>query len=589
MPESRNLKKLQLILWWLMFLLGCVFMAKQTFAQSIFPLPGWFNNNIGRPPYAEKTRTVSDYLNALTKDGKLRLSQADAIRLVLENNLDVVVDRYDPNLANYNIESAYRIFDPQLTATFGVQQSKNPQPSAFVTGSNFINNLGQQWNFNYSQLFQTGTQFQVEFDNGRASTNSSRNNVNPYFTTNLRVSLVQPLLKNFGLLANNRPIRIARNNKQISDYLFAQRVIEMVNQVQNLYWEIVFSREDIKVKQRSLDLAKKTNEDNKRQVEIGTLAPIEVVKSESEIANRKEDLIRAEYTLQQLEDQMKKLISQYGDPGQVLARVEPVDPTLPPTALKDFDLPQAVAYAIEARPELKQARKQIENGEIDVKYFKNQLLPSINVGVSWGAGGLEGTLREYTFDPVSGLPITGGIISQNGWTDALRQVGNAQFPTYGAQVTVQIPISNRAARSDYAYASVAKRRAESNLKAQEQQVALQVRNSYTVLEMNRARIEASATARGLAEKNLVAEQKKFQLGTSTIRFVLEEQRNLAVAQSNELRALVDFTKAKQDLDKSMGKTLEENNVSIVDALAGDTSSMSARKSAAAATFSASGK
>ena len=210
MPVLRNLKKLKLILWWLVFLMGCVFMVKETLAQSVFPLPGWFKSNIGRPAYTDRSKAISDYLASLTKDGKLNLTQLDAVRLVLENNLDVVVDRYDPTLAEYNIESAYRIFDPKLTATLGLQESKSPQPSAFVTGSNFLNSLGHQWNFNYSQLFQTGTQFSVEFDNNRYSNNSDRQNVNPYFQSGLTVSLVQPLLKNFGLLANNREQALAR-------------------------------------------------------------------------------------------------------------------------------------------------------------------------------------------------------------------------------------------------------------------------------------------------------------------------------------------------------------------------------------------
>jgi outer membrane protein len=572
MPERRDLRNLQSSLRLLMFALICLVLTGQALAQSVFPSPGWFKQNVSRPPVDEKSKAFSEYLNSLNQEGKLKLTQADAIRLVLENNLDVVVDRFDPRLSVYDIESAYRLFDPKFSTVLGVGFNKDPQPSAFISGSNIINTLGHRMNFGYSQLFETGTRFQVDFQNSRSSSNSARNNVNPYYYSALTASLSQPLLRNFGFLPNTRLIKIARNNKEISEHLFAQRVIEMVNQVQNSYWEIVFQKEDIKVKQRSLDLATKTNEDNKRQVEIGTLAPIEIVKSESEIANRQEDLIRAEFTLQELEDQMKKLISRYGDPGQVTARIDPVDSTLPPTALKDFDLAQAVAYAIEARPEIKQLRKQIDNNEINVKYTRNQLLPNVELSVSYGTAALEGTIRQYTIDPISGLPITGPILSQTGWGGAISRLFQGDFPNYGAQVTLEIPLRNRAAQADYAYASVAKRRAENNLKAAEQQVALQVRNAYTILEMDRATIAATQKARELAEKNLDAEQKKFQLGTSTIRFVLEEQRNLAVAQSNELRSLVDFTKAKSDLDKSMGKTLEANNISITDALSGDTTS-----------------
>ena len=531
-------------------------------AQAVFPLPGWFKNNIGRPAADEKSKMVSDYLNSLNKDGKLSLTEADVIRLVLENNLDVVVERYDPRLAFFDIERAYTLFDPKLQFTLSAGRSTTPLPTNFLTGVNSLTDLQHMANFTFSQLFQTGTQYQIEFDNARQSSNNLRNLVNPLISSSLRATITQPLLKNFGLLPTTRFIRISRNNRDISEHLFAQKIIDMINLVQNLYWDLVFAREDIKVKQRSLDLATKTNEDNKRQVEIGTLAPIEVVKSESEIANRKEDLIVAEFTLKQMEDQMKKLITSLGDPAQITSSIEPLDPTLSPSALKDFDLAQAVSYAIEARPEIKQARKQIENGEIDIQYFRNQLLPRADLSVSYGTAALAGPSKVFAPD---GTLLPGPV---SGLEDNLHTLFRRDFPTYNAQITVEIPIKNRSGQADYARASIAKRQAERNLKALEQRIALEVRNAHTQLEMNRARIEATQKARELAEKNLDAEQKKFQLGTSTIRFVLEEQRNLAVAQSNELRALVDFTKSKNDLEKAMGKTLEAHSIRIEDAIAG---------------------
>ncbi len=534
-----------------------------THAQSVFPLPGWFKGNISRPPVDEKGKGISEYLKSLEKEGRIGLTEADVVRLVLESNLDVVVDRYDPRLAAYDIERAYTIFDPKVQLNFAIGRSTLPQPSNFVTGVFFLQDLAHDVNVSYSQLFQTGTQFRIDFFNARQSNNNERNVLNPVLSASLRATMTQPLLRNFGLLPNTRLIRIYRNNRNISENLFAQRVIEMINQSQNLYWDLVFAREDIKVKQRSLDLATKTNEDNKRQVEIGTLAPIEVVKSESEIANRREELIVAQYTLQQMEDSMKKVLTSLGDPAEVAGRIEAVDSTLPPTALKDFDLPQAVSYALEARPEIKQARKQIENGEIDVQYFRNQLLPRADLQLSYGTSGLAGPLRIFAPD---GTVITG---PSTGYQDILHQIFGRDFPGYSAQITVEIPIKNRSGQADYARASLAKRQFERFLKALEQRIALEVRNTYTQLEMNRARIEATQKARELAEKNLDAEQKKFKLGSVPIRFVLEEQRNLAIAQSNEVRSLVDFTKAKNDLDKAMGKTLEVHNIRVEDALAGD--------------------
>jgi outer membrane protein len=562
MHRSRSSLKSKLVIQLLVVFIFLPSWAGDVHAQSVFPLPGWFRDNIGRPTSPEKNKALSDYLNRLSQDGKLGLTEGDAIRLVLENNLDVVVDRYDPRLAQFDIERAYNLFDPKLQFTLSTNRSELPLQTNFITGVNSLSTLEHTTNFSFSQLFQTGTQYQIQFQNQRISSNNLRNFVNPSLYSSMQATITQPLLRNFGLLPNTRLIRINRNNQDISEYLFAQRVIELVNQAQNLYWDLVFAREDIKVKQRSLDLATKTNEDNKRQVEIGTLAPIEVVKSESEIANRREELIRSQYNLEQMEDQMKKLISSFGDPAEIQARIEPLDQTLSPSAFKDFDLAQAVSYAIEARPEIKQIRKQIENGEIDVRYFRNQLLPRADVSISYGTNALAGTKLILLPD---GRSIQGAT---TGFSDNLRTLFGSDFAGYSAAITVEIPIKNRAGQADFARALLAKRQVEQNLKAWEQRIALEVRNAHTQLEMNRARIDATKKARELAERNLEAEQKKFQLGTSTIRFVLEEQRNLSVAQSNELQSLVDFTKAKDSLDKAMGRTLEVNNVRIDDALAG---------------------
>jgi outer membrane protein TolC len=537
--------------------------ASSVIAQSPFPMPGWFKDNVGRPHPETKEKVVSDFIKSLTREGKLNLTEADAVRLVLENNLDVVVDRFDPRLADYEIDRGYGTFDPKLAFTLSAGRTTTPQSNTIISGVPALRNLNQSANFSFSQLFQTGTRYNIEYTNFRQSSNNLFNVLNPFLSSQLRATITQPLLRNFGLLPNKRPILIARNNKEISEHLFAQRLIAMVNQVQRLYWDIVFAREDIKVKQRSLDLATKTNEDNKRQVEIGTLAPIEVVKSESEIANRKEELIRAQYALEQYEDQMKKYISSFGDPAEISSRIEPLDQTLSPAAFKDFDLAQAVSYAIEARPEIKQYKKDIENQEINVKYFRNQLLPSVNLDLVYGTSALTGQSRIFNQDRTFVLG------PQTGLGDSISTLFGRDFPNYSASITVEIPIKNRAGQADYARANFAKLQAEKRLKALEQQIALEVRNAHTELEMNRARIEAAQKARELAEKNLEAEQKKFQLGTSTIRFVLEEQRNLAVAQSNEVRALVDFTKSKNNLDRATGKTLEVQNIRIEDAISGN--------------------
>ena len=548
--------------------------------QAVFPLPDWFKDNIVRPPIPERQGDASDFLSGLMQRDQVGLTEADAVQMVLESNLDVVVERFDPRMSEYEIDMAYRLFDPTLSMTLGANRDTRPLTTTFLTGTETQTSLSHNVNVGVSKLFETGTLFGVDYTSNRVSDNNLRNFLNPYWRASLTASISQPLLRNFGLLPNTRLIRIARNNKDISQHLFEQQVVQLVNQVQNLYWDLVFAGKDVEVRRKSLDLAVKTNEDNKRMAEIGTLAPIDVVQSEAEIANRRELLIRAEYSLTQMEDQMKKLISSLGDPGRVAVRIVPLDSLATMDDYRDFDLVQAVSFAIEQRPEIKQQRKRIDNSGIDLKYFRNQLLPDVRFNVSYGTAALEGVSRVFEGGGFGGLPFLGGTPVVAGSTslgDAFNRLLGSDFPTYGASISVEIPLSNRSRRADYARASVARRQSEKRLRALEQQIALEVRNAHTQLEMNRARIEATQKARELAERNLEAEQKKFQLGTSRIRFVLEEQVRLAEAQTNEVNAQVSFTKAKRDLDRAMGKTLELQNITIGDAIAGKVARTGAAK------------
>lgn len=551
--------------------LGILTVPTEMRGQAVFPLPDWFKDNIVRPPVPERQGEASDFLSGLMQRDQVGLTEADAVQMVLESNLDVVVERFDPRMSEYEIDMAYRLFDPTLTMTLGASRDTRPLTTTFLTGTETQTSLSHNVNVGVSKLFETGTLFGLDYTSNRVSDNNLRNFLNPYWRASLTASVSQPLLRNFGLLPNTRLIRIARNNKDISQHLFEQQVVQLVNQVQNLYWDLVFAGKDVEVRKKSLDLAVKTNEDNKRMAEIGTLAPIEVVQSEAEIANRREALIRAEYSLAQMEDQMKKLISSLGDPGRVAVRIVPLDSVATMDDFKDFDLVQAVSYAIEQRPEIKQQRKRIDNSGIDLKYFRNQLLPDVRFNVSYGTAALEGVSRVFEGGGFGGLPFFGGtpvVAGTTGLGDAFNRLLGSDFPTYGASISVEIPLSNRSRRADYARASVARRQSEKRLRALEQQIALEVRNAHTQMEMNRARIEATQKARELAERNLEAEQKKFQLGTSQIRFVLEEQVRLAEAQTNEVNAQVSFTKAKRDLDRAMGKTLELQNIRIGDAIAG---------------------
>ena len=333
----------------------------------------------------------------------------------------------------------------------------------------------------------------------------------------------------------------------------------MVAQAQRSYWDLVFASEDIKVKQRSVDLAQKTLSDNQIQVQIGTLAPIDVVQAESEVANRRLQYVTSTYTEAQMQDQVKKLITSQGDPGLILAKLMPSQVVPKPEASDIMPVEQAIKVALENRPEMKQLQVDLQNKKIDLEYMKNQLLPTVDLLASYtqnGVGGKE-TVRN-------GFGPTAPIVAQfnGGILDAFGQLFGYSFTGYSVGFSVQIPLRNRAAQGDHARAVTDERISEQRISSQAQQIALEVRNALTQIEMNRARIEAATKARELSDRRLEAEQKKFDLGASTIRFVLEEQRNVAQAQTDELQAIVNYTKSLVDMDRAMGMTLKKNNIEI---------------------------
>src|SRR5437867_2973373 len=311
-----------------------------------------------------------------------------------------------------------------------------------------------------------------------------------------------------------------------------------------------------------MDLAQKTLSDNEIQVRIGTLAPIDVVQAESEVANRRVQYVTSTYTEVQTQDQVKKLITVQGDPGLLLAKLTPTQGVLKPNASDVLPVEEAIKVALENRPEMRQLQLDLENRNIDLDYAKNQLLPSVDVLASYTQTGVAGAKATNTsgFFNSGGATVNPDLVGGVG--TAFGQVFSYNYTGYSVGVSVQIPLRNRAAQGDNARAATEKRIAENRITAQAQQIALEVRNALTQVDMNKARIEAATRARELAERRLEAEQKKFDLGASTIRFVLEEQRNVAQAQTDELQAIVNYTKALVDTDRAMGMTLKKNNIEI---------------------------
>jgi outer membrane protein len=555
---------------------------------------------------AEPVLTNTPGINELIKDGKLTLSLQDAVTLALENNLDISVQRYATYLADTDVLKAkagpgssspfgpFINFDPTLTSVFGWNRSSFPVNNPFLSGTgsaglSTLTNQTSTGNFGYTQGFATGTNFSASLNNTRQSTTSPAQLFNPSVTSSLVVQFQQSLLNGFGFGPNLRFLRVARNSRKIADLAFQQQLITTVTAVETAYYELVFAQEDVQVKQRSVELAQKLYNDNKRQVEIGTLAPIEVTRAESEVARARGDLIVAQTLALQQEIALKNFISrELMNPALIGVSVFPVDRVTKPIDIPTVPLQDAVNEAKQKRPDVRQAVIDLDSRGITAKATRNALLPTLTLSGQYGTQGLSG--NQITRIPAglvagtlpivtaNGTPVliagnqiftsstatTPGPVTENGLGDALRNVFESNFPNYAVQLNLTIPIRNRSAQADNDRAQLSQRQGEVILRRLENSVVVDVRNTQIAMEQNRARVDAAIRARILAEQTLDAEQKKFQLGASTIFLVIQAQRDLATSRSTEVRALVDLTESKINFERALGRTLEVNKIDIAD-------------------------
>jgi outer membrane protein len=561
--------------------------------------------------------TNSPRIDQLIHDGKLELGLQDAVELALENSLDIVVQRYNPWFADTGIlkaeaggfggvtpgavfggstsNSPLLNFDPLITTTLSYDDRKtpinNPLTSGTGTGASSLATLSTHnsvYNFQYAQGLSTGTSFFTAWNNSRNSASLSANLFNPSVTSQIFVGFQQQLLNGFGRAVNTRNIRIAKNNRKIADWAFTQQAITTVTNTITAYWELVFARENVKVQQQAVTVAQKLYNDNKKQLEIGTMAPLDVTRAESELATDRQNLIVAETVHLQNQQILKNAISKNPlAPNLVNVEIIPTELPSRPEAIEAPSFEEAAKEAFVKRPELQEEALNLLNGEIDLKATRNALLPTATFSAQYGSVGLAGNQAKFLTKTIAGTPVvdangvavpgdflpatqfTPNGTVQAGFGDALSSVFHNNFPDYQVSLNVQIPIRNRAAQADNQRAILTQRQLEATLQQLKNAALLDVRNSYIALTQDRAQVDAASKARELQQQTFDAEQKKYQLGASTVYLVIQTQRDLISAQGTELRALANLEEAKANYERAVGRTLEVNRVTIADAKTGE--------------------
>lgn len=599
---------------------------KPTLSPDYSNGPTWFPNFIS--PYKpikmpETMLTNSPRLDQLVQDGKLMLSLEDAISIALENNLDIAVQRYTPWIAQTDLlrakaggvavglGSASNVilgsgptnsFDPIFTTGVNWSRASIPVNNPFLSGTGttavpILTNYNSNYNFGYSQGFHTGTAVSIAFDNNRSSTTSTQQLFNPAVQSTMTFTVTQPLLRGFGILPNTRFIIEAKNTVKVADSIFAQQVITTVSQVMTDYWELVFARENVKVQEAAVAVSTKLYGDNKKQLEIGTMAPLDVLTAESQLATDQQNLIVAQTNKLQQETVLLVAITKNPLAGNLGgAEIVPTTPISNPDVIENITLPDAVAEAWRKRPEILQADLNLKNAGVEVKATRNALLPQLNAFGQYSATGLNGnqinttrTATSFAADPsapivdINGNPFSVGnpgapgilafagtptafntltTVRPGGLPDALNTMINNNFPTYAVGLNFTLPIRNRSAQADSARALLDERQKQVQYRSTQNAIVLSVRNALIALQQDRAQVAAAGKARELAQQTLDAEQKKYQLGSSTSYNVVLRSRDLTAAQGTELRAKANLEEAVVNFNQAMGRTLEVNHIIV---------------------------
>jgi outer membrane protein TolC len=510
----------------------------------------------GSPGYEVDTRQVdTSWMPAVDiVDGKLELTMWEAIEVALRRNYSLVIERYNLEESSLRLTENRGIFDLLVLADLNGFNETSPAASN-LDGALIQESEGTNFDVGLDQLNVLGGIMGLSFDNSRNESNSQFAAVNPSYRVDLDATYSQPLLRNFGKLATKRSLIVATNNLGASQEDFEVQVIEVVRTVGQFYWLLVEAREQLGVAAESLRLAEELHEQNKIRVEVGTLAPLELIQSEAGMATRRDEYIRAQIDVGNAEDDLRQALNV---PEGELWDVEIVPLTPPDITRIEIDPAQAVAKAVEERAEIRRKRILNKNLEVEYQYRRNQHRPQLDLRAAYGFNGLGGpvTLRDF---------ITGEIIAMapGDYSDALDQIADGDFDGWSYGLFFSLPVQNRERKAQLAIAEIGVERGDAELKQLELQISTEVRKAARAVTTAEALVDSTRVSRRLEEENLKAEQKRYENGMSTSYRVLEIQEDLATARSNAVRAETGYRRALIDYLRSIG-TLDDEVGIVID-------------------------
>ena len=475
----------------------------------------------------------------------LSLTLKETIERVLKNNISISVQSYNSKINEQFIFEKEADFDPTLDFEFKFGEETRQSSSSSSLSDAKNRNQDYDWDFSVSQKFVTGGDYELSMDNNRNRTSSSLTSLNPTYSSDLALTVTQPLLKDFGIDLNKRKIYIAKNDQKISDHQFTEKVIDTLTEAENIYWDLVFSIEDLKVKETSLQRARDLEKQVKAQVDVGTLAELEILQAQSDVASRDEQLLNAQNLIEDNEDNLKNILNSSFDSEDGLKKIIPADsPVFEPGS--ENSLEEALKTALTLRPDLLAKKKELDNRNIEAKYNENQMLPTLDLIGSLGLNGLSGD----------------STTTNGAYDTALSEAFSTNYGLWQFGINLSYPLGNRAAKSKLAAKRLEVAQLLLDIKDLEKNIVVEVREAHRQIKTDIKKVQATRVARKLAEEKLNAEEKKFKVGLSTSFNVLAFQEDLAEEQSNEIKAVIDYNKSLTRLNQVMARTLEAHDIKL---------------------------
>jgi outer membrane protein len=494
---------------------------------------------------------------------KIALTLDEAVKLALDRNLDIAVQRLNPQISDLAYASVRSIYYPSLTSTISTQEVTNPVTNTITggtIGSGTTNGTGL-FNGGITQSIpKGGGSYAVTLNNQRATSTAAISRYNPAYSPVWSGQYTQPLLRGFGTDSTRQQLQVTKLNRDVTDIQLTSTITNTLSNVRNAYWDYVFAVQSVEIARQSVDLANKLVEDNQTRVQIGTMAPIDVIQAQAQAATNVQNLVTAQATQRTAELALKRLIVNGTQDPNWNATIDPVD--RPDFQAETIDIEAAIRRALSQRTDLTIAQKNIQANDVTLKYLDDQTKPQADLNATYGWSGVGGTQLVRSGTGIGGdAPITSTI--PGGYGDALSSMFGGGFPRWTVGVNISYPLGLSSQKAAVARARVQLDQVQAQLKQIELQIATEVTNAAITVRSNVERVQAAQVARELAQRQLDAENSKFAVGMSTNYFVVQAQNQLATAQNNELQAVLNYRKALVELDRLQSTTLQNLNITVV--------------------------